>query len=557
VRDSGGATSGTLVRFTHPPVCIKPIDLGLIAVIDNGAKLRFVDPDRGRVLGGYRLAPEGGETLQADIAPKGHLCLVTEVSGTYARVLNVKTKRFMFRVGNHRGNVSRVAVDPLNRFALTAGDDGKVAAWDLTDGKRRFNLAAHTDRVSALSISDDGSRIASGGYDRLILLSRTDLPGESLKLRSHSAPVTALCFLGETRLVSADRDGGIALWELPEGKLFKRLERLHDTVTALACDHQTGLLFAATRGGKVALYDLEEGATVDTRFLQVPGGISAFAYLHTRQSLAVASTEGRFSLHPLFPETPLLERALEAVDYDGIEKAAQRNPAVRYASAYRQMQAAWSSVTEAIETMLSEDRIDGAEALLAPFLGMRSKKREIEGLRRELETYMLFREHVAQDRYAIAYDLALKYPAFKASGPYREMEQVWLKTLKRARKLLRDRRTEAEGNELLARFRGISEKSAAIRAVSDEGKRHIFLGELVDRGDWKKATEVLRHNPELQKSKAYKKLNDTADKLYISAQKAYSAGDYRTVRSHCERLLDVGDFKEDAIRMLERIKGAL
>ncbi|MDX1296252.1 MAG: hypothetical protein R3302_08290, partial [Sulfurimonadaceae bacterium] len=196
-----------------------------------------------------------------------------------------------------------------------------------------------------------------------------------------------------------------------------------------------------------------------------------------------------------------------------------------------------------------------AELALVHLKGIKAKRSESEALSERLSAYKVFKEHIDNGRYAVAYDLAFKNPAFKESLAYKGMEQEWQKTYDRASRLLQDKRTEAQGMALLAPFRGISEKTAAIRELVDASQRYLFFKELISRQEWKKACDLVRHNPQLRNSNAYKALLDVADKLFISAQKAYSAKDYKSARAACETLLAFADYKEDAKALLDRMKG--
>jgi WD40 repeat protein len=77
----------------------------------------------------------------------------------------------------------------------------------------------HEGAVNCVSFSPDGSLCATGGDDRCLCLWKTET-GELLHrvTSAHRGAVTSVQFTGPGRLVSAGRDGVLALWDFEEGK---------------------------------------------------------------------------------------------------------------------------------------------------------------------------------------------------------------------------------------------------------------------------------------------------------------------------------------------------
>ena len=543
------------LRAESAILCLKELELGLLAVIDADYTLRFIDFTNYRLFGGGSLSFTSEEPLSVDIAAKGHLCIAAEPEGTQAQVYSVKKQKLLCRVGAHQGAVTCVAFDPQDRYAVTAGDDGKVTAWELKSCKRAFNIPAHTDRVSAVAFSCDGALVATGGYDRTVQLSKSGTGHHPQMLRSHRTAVTALRFVEGVGLLSADREGQIVVWDVEAAGVLKRLPRADGAVRALCCDDEARLLFVATEQGSVALYDLEKLEAVDTEYLKFPHPVSAMAYCSQHRRLAVGTADGGIHIFNIYGDAALCDEALRNRDYDTLDTLARSNAALRFSPAYRTIAAEWDDLEERVDGLIAKDRPEEAYLLIGPYLGVRSRQKEVETLEARLKAYERFREHVRGGRFNIAYDLALKFPFFKETLLYGGMESQWQRAYRAAAKRLLDRRTEEEGMALLSPYRGISEKTAAIRELVEESRRARYFGELVGRREWKKACDIVRHHPQLQRTDAYQSLLNVADKLFISAQKAYSAEDFKTARDACDTLLDFPDYKEDAMELLARMKG--
>jgi hypothetical protein len=538
-------------------LCLKELELGLLAVIDADYTLRFIDLKTYRLFGGISLLPAAvsSEYLAVDIAYKGNLALVGRPEGKAADLYHVKTEQTLYTFGMHRGRVSAALFDPTGRYAVTAGEDGKVAAWEIRSGRRAFNLPPHSDEVLAVAFDAAGTYVATGGYDRCVQLSKLHTSKPPKALYGHGSGVNALFFAGTEALVSADREGGIMLWKVGDGSVIKRLEGVEGKVNAMCGDPQGRMLFVGTQQGTVALYDLQTLLQADGRFLKFSHPVTAMHYCSQNGRLAVGTEEGGIHVYALYGNDAMLEDALYAREYATLYAMARENPLVAFSSAYREMEAAWDDALREVDELIAEDRPEDAEYVLGPFRMLKEKRRKLDTVEDELKEYEAFRTHVASNRYPLAYGLAIKYPVFRTSPHYLKMEQEWETSYERAAKLLGKSSTESEGEALLKPFRGISQKAPAIRDLVEEKRRDRYFRELIGKQEWKKVWELVRHNPALKESDAYRGLLNIADKLFISAQKAYSAYDYDTAATVCTVLLDFPDYREDAAALLERMKG--
>ena len=233
---------------------------------------------------------------------------------------------------------------------------------------------------------------------------------------------------------------------------------------------------------------------------------------------------------------------------------ARTNRAVRFSPAFKAMQEQWKELAERIDALIAEDRAEYADALLIPFERVRAKQQEIRAIRERLKAYRLFREHAENRRYAVAYDLAFKFPLFRESLCFKGMEAEWQRSYDRAAVLMREREREEEAVALLAQFRGISEKTGPIRELLESGRRYLYFKELVARRDWKRAWEIVRNHPQLEQTDVYRSMLDVGDRLFVTAQRAYNANDYKSAEAACETLLGFPDYKEEAALLLERMK---
>ncbi len=95
-----------------------------------------------------------------------------------------------------------------------AEDRTAIQVWDPQTRQPIARLAGHTQDVLALAYSPDGTRLASGGYDRVVRIWDVESRKEILQLTGHTGYVHALAWSADgTTLVSASGDHTVRVWD--------------------------------------------------------------------------------------------------------------------------------------------------------------------------------------------------------------------------------------------------------------------------------------------------------------------------------------------------------
>jgi WD40 repeat protein/tRNA A-37 threonylcarbamoyl transferase component Bud32 len=103
-----------------------------------------------------------------------------------------------------------VAVSADGRWAAAGARSGGIRLLDLRDGSSR-DLEGHSDRVTALAFSADGSRLVSASYDDTLRTWFFD-GRPPLVLEGHQGDVKDFTFLPQGGLASVSTDGSVRWW---------------------------------------------------------------------------------------------------------------------------------------------------------------------------------------------------------------------------------------------------------------------------------------------------------------------------------------------------------
>ena len=97
--------------------------------------------------------------------------------------------------------------------------DKTVRLWDLTTGRTVQTLIGHTDEITAVIFSYNGSLLASASQDRIVRLWDPTTSREVQRLKDHTNEVTAVTFSHDgSLLASGSLDQTVRLWETITGR---------------------------------------------------------------------------------------------------------------------------------------------------------------------------------------------------------------------------------------------------------------------------------------------------------------------------------------------------
>jgi len=125
----------------------------------------------------------------------------------------------------HSEWVSCVRFSPQtsNPVVVSAGWDGVVKVWNLSNCKLRANLAGHKGYVNGVTISPDGSLCASGGRDGTAML--WDLTeGKHLYSLDAGSVIHTLVFSPNRYWLCAGTEKNIIIWDLESKVLVEEIK---------------------------------------------------------------------------------------------------------------------------------------------------------------------------------------------------------------------------------------------------------------------------------------------------------------------------------------------
>jgi len=538
-----------------PILLLKELDNKKLAVVDENSTLRIMNLNDYKVVGGFKtnIKQERIFANHVDISSNMQISAASIVGSNKAALFSVAKKELIYKTGRHQGGVESLCIDPSGKYIVTGGEDGKVFAYNIKTSKIAFVLPPHTDYVSTIAFSKNSQWIASGSYDKSITLVNLSTMKNPQKLRAHSSPLVKLNFLSASRLLSADKEGGLIVWDTKNAKLLKRLTKMNDTITATCISGNSHFLFVGSKLGYIALYDLETYELLKQRFIKESSSITSLAFHEDGFKLSVGTIEGEIKFYSLLGDVSTLEALVYNRKFKAFYQEVENNPMLAYSDVYMAAEDEYETVLENVKKLLENSHSKEAKLLIKEFSEVSQKQSEINSLFRDFQQYQAFLTYIANKKYPLAYSLANQYPSFKKSKQFIALEKLWTKLFMQAQKLIAQKGAIDQARDLLAPFRGISDKTPHTQELFNNYQKYEFMKKIIGQKDFRRLFELIKIHPFLTEFPEYQNVLDYSDNLYIKAQQAYDDSDFHKAEQIANMLDPFEDYKDDVKDMLDSI----
>lgn len=133
---------------------------------------------------------------------------------------------------------------------------------DITKKQRPLTIAGHTGTIAALTISSDGSLMATSSDDKTVRIWRMKDGTEVHKLANLSPAATQLRFSKSGKLLAAASGSAVDVWDAKAGKRRKQIRSSLKSVHDLAFSPDAGRLAVVGTGKEIEIWNVESGKVV-------------------------------------------------------------------------------------------------------------------------------------------------------------------------------------------------------------------------------------------------------------------------------------------------------
>ena len=535
--------------IAKPIILMKILETEELLVVDNETTVRFFDKDDLSLKSGFKagVIHKHYSTPVVAFSNDAKYFALISADEKESKLFNTKSKKLIAKIDRHHGTVSAVAIDSLSRYMFSGGDDGKTFAVDVESGKLVFTLPPHADTINDIAFSQNGNWVATASYDRKISLYNLVTMTPKEKFKAHSAPVMKLKFFQKNKLLSIDKKSSAIIWDIYKGKVIKRLEGVHDDVSAVVVGLNESLLFLGTKLGYIIVYSLDDEYTqISRNYIKITSPITTLEFDEDRNLLIIGTQDGFLMFYDIFEGESTLQEFLKSQELSSFQKVVDANPLLKYTQVYDLLANFWENSLLKAKEYLQRGEKKKAEALLQKFKHDSSKNRIIQKLMRDYEEYNKFLTYVKEGKIALAYSLANQYPIYKETQVYKDLENRWKKALAKAQKYALNPRTMQMAKDILAPYRGSSEKTMFIQDVLTKVDVYKRFTLAMANKQFRACSDLAKKYPFLRELPEYRSLMNYADSVYMKVNKLMNEKKFDAAAELVKVLENFEDFEEEA-----------
>ncbi|MBE9013072.1 WD40 repeat domain-containing protein [Pseudanabaenaceae cyanobacterium LEGE 13415] len=153
------------------------------------------------------------------------------------KLWSLSNRTLLKTIPAHEGRIFDIAVSPDGKTIVTSGFDRTIKLWNAQTGDLIRTLTGHTNAVRAVAFSPDGQTLISSSWDQTIKQWNLQTGELIHTFEGHTSRVVSIAFTPDgQRLISGSLDSTIKVWSIPDRKLLQTLNAHKDWVLAIATD---------------------------------------------------------------------------------------------------------------------------------------------------------------------------------------------------------------------------------------------------------------------------------------------------------------------------------
>jgi sugar lactone lactonase YvrE len=233
-------------------------------------------------------------------SPDGHYALVGDARGN-ARLWDLVAGILVRRAeGGHSKPVGSAAIARGGRIFLTGGADGAVRLWKTDTGELLFGMRHPSAQVTAVAFGRSELELIIALDDKSIRIWDAAAEKEILRIKGHRDAVNDLDVSNDgTKILSGGSDATGRLWDAKNGEELTRLEGHDGSVLSVAIDQKGHRFITAGMDKTVRTWDMDSGKEVGRFQIAAPGSLVCAAFSADRTFCITSTTNGTAELWDL------------------------------------------------------------------------------------------------------------------------------------------------------------------------------------------------------------------------------------------------------------------
>src|SRR3989339_272519 len=490
-------------------------------------------------------------------------------------VSDMESNELIYTIEMHDEEIEIISFDLSSNYIIAGTKHGKVLQYKINSSSHLFKLYTFTcDRfdsknneienfVTAFAFYE--KKFACSSYDGTIFV--TDLLTKTNKnlISSNKARITALCFLDENTLLSANDNGKVDIFSLNRENSFRSIATPILDIKQIIIMPNPNYIMISGNSNVTTIIDIKNFKIAHSKYIKFHAEINKIALLNNN-SLLVALRINKI-LHVELPGITTLKSLILHNSFEKAFELIEKEPMLQGSQEHKKLEEMFqNSYEDALKALIDQKNILAIQILDA-YKDIKCKQAIIRDLYHAFKYYPRFQELFLEKKYTLAYVISFKFEPLKKTPEYKKMEDIFKlvflnaqrhvmqNNLSRAKDLLSEYSTVVSKKpliKLLLTLENIEHISEKVEDLQKKCRCVLLLQKAYEESDFKSCYEILDMHNYLKSVELGLFLEKHWFKLVLKCEEFALIGNIEDIQKTVGEFIDLRE-RSDKIRDLLRV----
>lgn len=431
-------------------------------------------------------------------------------------IISLETQKIEKKIQLINSSVETLIFNWDATHILVATNDGRVLQYRCDNSAliARLHSSAFNNEKKIPHIVNHfalyRNKLACSATDGSLTIIDLEVQSRKSVLIKSAQEITALKFIDEFHLISADKSGILKIHNLKQRVKLKKLNAPFCDIDNIALANNNTIAFISSQyTNYISAIDLEKGVVLKAKYIE--GEDNFQSILVTNNNLLVTLSAQTKIEKVNLPTLKDIEELVEKNSFMKAYRLLENEPLLKLDSAYELVEHKYQEIYYKIIDALSEENRALALRLSKLFFGIKDKELEVQNIFASFKYFNEFKINFIQKRYALAYTLAIKYPPLQHTVIYQKLEEKYLAAFLNAKRHM-DLDNVIHAKALLQEYLTIPTKRPIIKLLLQKDIYFFKFLKAVEKKDFQIQEELLLTHKIFALAPTYRGLDQSIEK---------------------------------------------
>ncbi len=503
------------------------------------------------------LAPRDLNSKTSAIAFSKNGELLAFANSNIIRIFYLPTRKLIKTIRSDEREIEILHFDPSSKYLIAGSKSGRVTQYRYSNSislsrlcsfeyKQKNSSKIKESFVSSIAFHD--TYIACSGYGGSIVVINLHSQIKKAVITNLKSRIDALCFLNAESLVSGNVDGIVEIHSLKNRSTRQKIVTHLTNIKQILPMSNPRFILISSDSNFLIVVDLQTNKIIDSKYMEFEDSINKIAL--SREDILTVSLQNSKLFSIVLPSTKKLSSLVTHNHLSDAFLLIENNHLLKESKEYKKLEKKYAAILTQTVTALINNNKDIAHSLTKEFRAIPSKREEIVSLFRAFEHFTRFRAIVLEKKYALAYAMCIKYPAFTYTPQYKKMEQVWKTTFADAqRQMILGRGDLAKA--ILNEYMTTTIKRPLIKFILNHNRQFLEFLKAIEKKEYAKVFILADEDEIFKQIPTYTTLNEEIHRDILQTQELIEAGDINSAKRYLKKFQDIPHLKEEIAELNE------